>query len=217
MEPKVTKSIDWEYALKKPGATCCVSGRKFEIGDEYVSFIAYDAESGWQRADMDPDCFEALDDKPFAYWRARISEPEAKKARPLDLNFLTEFFVRLQEQKNENEHMEVGYIVTLLLVRKKVLKQLGMIVEDEAEFLEVRFTKEKDGKTYKVPVPEINAKKMDIIRDDLGRIFNLDDGAAEKQAPAGDELDAMMVEDDEAKSEIAAESDAESGTEKEAI
>lgn len=198
MEPKVSKSIDWEYALKKPGTVCSVSGKTFEIGDEYVSFLAYDAEAGWQRADMDPACFESLDDKPFAYWRSRIAEPEAKKARPLDLNFLTEFFVRLQDKKDEDEHREVGYIVTLLLVRKKVLKQLGLIVEDEAEFLEVKFTKEKDGKTFKVPVPEINAEKMDIIRDDLGRIFNLDDGSTEKAAPAkgGDELDAMMEEDD---------------------
>lgn len=195
VEPKVTKSIDWEYALKKPGTTCCVSGKTFEIGDEYVSFLAYDDEAGWQRADISPDCFESLADKPFAYWRSRIAEPEAKKARPLDLNFLTEFFVRLQDQKSEDEHNEVGYIVTLLLVRKKVLKQLGLIVEDEDEFLEVRFTKEKEGKVYRVPVPEINAEKMDIIRDDLGRIFNLDDLATDKPVPANDELDAVMADD----------------------
>ncbi len=201
MEPKVSKAVDWELALKKPGTTCCVTGVTFEVGDDYVSFIRYDDEEGWGRADISPEAFDALEEKPFAYWRAKVAAPEAKKARPLDLNFLTEFFVRLQDQKDATEHREVGYIVTLLLVRKKVLKQLGLVVEDEAEFLEVRFTKEKEGPTYRVPVPEINAEKMEIIRDDLGRIFNLDDGASPKKDDnrpgEADELDAMMAEEDE--------------------
>ena len=143
MEQKIAKTIDWEYALKKPGKECCVSGRSFEPGDDYVSFIRYDEEEGWGRADISPECFEELDPKPFAYWRAKVQKPEAKKTRPLDLNFLTEFFVCLQEQKDQEEHAEVGYIVTLLLVRKKVLTQLGLSVEDDKELLEVRFNQRK--------------------------------------------------------------------------
>lgn len=198
VEPKIAKAIDWEYALKKPGTVCCVSGKEFVAGDDYVSFLRYDAEEGWGRADISPECFEELDPRPFAYWRARVPQPEAKKARPLDLNFLTEFFVRLQDQKEGSEHQEVGYIVTLLLVRKKVLVQLGLAVEDENEFLEVRFTKEKDGSVYRVPVPEITAEKMEIIRDDLGRIFNLEEKdvpKAEKPEQA-DDFDLLDEEDE---------------------
>ncbi len=203
MEPKITKSIDWEYALKKPGSHCCISGRAFKPGDDYVSFLRYDPEEGWGRADIAPECFDQLDPRPFAYWRARVAEAEDKKVRPLDLNFLTEFFMRLQDQKDSTEHQEVGYIVTLLLVRKKVLAQVGLVTEEDTEWLEVRFAREKNGKVYRVLVPEITAEKMEIIRDDLGRIFNLgDDQSAKKNAPEDEEeLDPMMAEEEECQEE----------------
>ena len=180
MEPKVSKNLDWETALKKPGLTCVVSGRQFEIGDDYVSFLRFDIDEGWQRADVAPECFDQLENSPFAFWRARVPEPEAKKKRPLDVNFLTEFFKRLNdpqvEESGVRDHRAVAYIVTLLLVRKKVLIQDGVVMLEGQEFLEVHFKKGEESKSHRVLVPELTAEKMEMIRDDLGRIFNLDDG-----------------------------------------
>ncbi|MCB9831911.1 MAG: hypothetical protein H6807_05500 [Planctomycetes bacterium] len=187
--------LDWEHTLKKPEATCAATGRVFEPGDEYVSFLAYEPELGWQRREVAPEVFEALEDKPFAFWRHRVPMPEAKKQRPLDLNFLTEFFKRLQENREGPDHREVGYIVTLLLVRKKVLSQVGMASENGEEYLEVRFAKDKDGKVHRVLVPEIDGDKMEMIRDDLGRIFNLEDGAAAGPEEAAPLMDAEADED----------------------
>ena len=165
---------DWESSLGKPGSVCEDCAKPFEVGDSFVSVLAFQ-ETGLARREVCVSCFEKAETQAFAFWRSRVLAPDAKKRRPLDLNFLVEFFNRLLTGGGEPDQVEVGYIVALLLVRKKVLEQLRTETDDdEREFMIVRFkSKEEELPEHRIFVPDLTPERMEIIRDDLARIFNL--------------------------------------------
>jgi hypothetical protein len=199
-------SSSWESALGKPGRTCCITNREFVEGDHYVSTLEA-GEEGLVRRDYDPEHFDEDRSDVFAFWRHRIhADEDDNKPRPLDLNFLADFFRRLQANPAGGPR-EVAYIVALLLVRKKVLVlegsepiELPPVAEGEEsdahapkENLIVRFAKEEDAQALKVPVPELSEEKMEVIRDDLGRIFNLGDTPKKKKSDESSEAEKPAV------------------------
>ena len=204
-----------------------ITGREFAVGDDYVS-APEAGEEGLVRRDYDPEHFDEGRDDVFAFWRYRVqADEDANKPRPLDVNFLADFFRRLQSNPTAGPR-EVAYIVALLLVRKTVLLLEGSEPIEPApleegaepdplapkENLLVRFAKEEDATTLKVAVPELSEDKMDAIRDDLGRIFNLGDSPKKKKEAPAAEAAAPVYEDEAPKSGEgvpAAESGAEEG------
>ncbi|HGY90800.1 MAG TPA: hypothetical protein ENK43_06480 [Planctomycetes bacterium] len=176
VEKKVAKSSDWESSLGRPEPVCTACGAAFEPGSEFINQM-FIVEGRPERRVYCLACHEQVTEEPFAFWRSKVPMPEAGKPRPLDLEFLAELFRRLHGDQVDPSHDEVRYIVTLLLIRKKVLVQEGNDEEGEGdakcEIMLTRFAKEKEGPIYRTPVPLITAERMDVIRDDLGRIFNL--------------------------------------------
>ncbi|MEZ6196026.1 MAG: hypothetical protein R3F20_09930 [Planctomycetota bacterium] len=166
-----SENVDWEGALGKPGQSCCLTGRVFGEGDEYVSALEA-TDEGLQRRDYDPDHFEEGRPEVFAFWRHRVAHDDEDKPRPLDINFLADFFRRLQANPGGDQR-EVAYIVSLLLIRKKILALEGNASDEAGEYMTVRFQKDEDAEPLRVDVPELTEEKMEAIRDDLGRIFNL--------------------------------------------
>ncbi|MCA9319534.1 MAG: hypothetical protein KDB53_02305 [Planctomycetes bacterium] len=180
MEPKVVKPIagDWESALGKPAPRCDACETGFEPGTSFVNSLDL-VEGRLVRHVLCDACDAQATPSPFAFWRSRVAIPDANRPRPLDLNFLIELFQRLHGDQVDPTNTEVRYIVALLLLRKKVLTQVRLEAleagETIHEVLVTRFTREKEGPEFRTDVPELTAEKMESIRDDLGRIFNLED------------------------------------------
>ncbi|MEE9393802.1 MAG: hypothetical protein V3W41_14980 [Planctomycetota bacterium] len=165
---------DWDGQVRKVGAVCAETGKELVAGDEFVSLLRF-GDEGIERTDLCVEAYEAKEHSDyFAYWRSHVAAPDSGKPRPLDLNFLTEFFRRLQAEGEPVEQREVAYIVTLLLVRRKILTIIRTEDEEgEQEFMILRFTKSEEDEEFRVSVPELSEEKMEAIRDDLSRIFNI--------------------------------------------
>lgn len=165
---------DWEAAIGRTHPRCGACERALGPGDELASILVFD-EGALVRRDV---CPSHLDERPeladgaYARWRSRIPLPDEGKPRPLDVDFLADFFRRLQKDEADDRR-EVAYIVALLLIRKKILRQVGSEREGDAEVLVLTFVKGEDDAEHRVRVPELSEAKMDAIRGDLGRIFNL--------------------------------------------
>ena len=170
---------DWEKIVTRPEDACARCERAFAMGDEYVGVLAPVAEGSFERLDVCPNCLEA-DETLFAYWRGkRRSEDEKRGPRRLDMNFLTDFFKRLQDHQDEERYVQVGYIVSLVLLRKKILVHRGQEQDDEGRRVMVFvFKKDEDQTEYRIVEPELTAERIESIRDDLAQVFNLDDDGA---------------------------------------
>ena len=191
---------DWESTFVRAQAACSRCEKAFSLGDDFCSWLQF-GEEGLERVDVCVPCTEASEGEAerFAFWRTRIAK-KMERPRRLDVAFLIDFFRRLQDQLDDEKHVQVAYIVALLLLRKKTLVlQASKKDEHGRELMVLRFAKDEDETDYTVPVPELTEERMALISDDLGRIFNIEEPEGAKQkaaAAAGAKGEAEASKDD---------------------
>jgi hypothetical protein len=176
----------WEQSLVRPQPRCTQCEAPFGEGAQYVSLLEI-GDDGLRRRDVCPSCHEKSGGEGFAFWRGQIARHDGRRRRQLDVNFLVDFFKRLREPEAAPQHEGIAYIVALILVRKKILT-LSRADRDPSALV-VRFANEPDSPWQRLPVPEIDAERMAAIKDDLTRIFNLEEGGA----PGGGETKSATV------------------------
>ena len=186
-------SADWETTVGRPEDVCSKCEKSFDTGDELVSYLGFD-EGLLVRRVKCPSCFEPDSEDHYAFWRARKAAPDRDRPRPLDVEFLVEFFKRLVGEGPAPERVAVCYIVALLLVRRKLLDHRATDQDGEVEMMVLRFKKDESETDYRVPVPELTPEKMETIRDDLGRIFNLEASKPAGGAQGSDAVEAAEPE-----------------------
>lgn len=201
-------SSDWDSTVGRPEDACGSCEKVFETGDLLVSFLGFD-EGLLVRRVKCVECFDPEVDESYAFWRSRKAAPDRDRPRPLDVEFLVEFFKRLVGEGPAPERAAICYIVALLLVRRKLLDQHAVEQDGETEIMVLRFKKDESATDWRVPVPELTPEKMETIRDDLGRIFNLEasrpaeksEAAPEEQAAPEAEPDGAVESDEAVKSD----------------
>ena len=162
---------EWERVVRRPEDRCAVTEEPFVPGEEVVTILARTRE-GFQRLDIKAAAFHQVDVPIFSFWRWKRPENERSNPRRLNLGFLTEFFKRLDQQGDGEEHNErVRWIVGLLLLRKKILGVVERKAEEGREVITLRFKKSE--REYVITDPQMDDEAMASITDDLGRIFNL--------------------------------------------
>ncbi len=169
-------STEWERIVRAGEDACVGCGSRFQPDQEIVTGLDFDA-GAFHRADRCAACFTALPAPPFSYWRHRRSRGERAGPRRLDLGFLTEFFKRLDAKAEDPASAKVRWIVGLLLLRKRVLEEIGREQRELIEVIRVRLKREE--REFLLVDPNLDAAAIASIEDDLARIFNLD------EAPSG--------------------------------
>ena len=164
---------DWDRLIGRAAEACQGCGGAFGAEAEVVTQLLVDA-AGFSRRDVCDACAAAQPQPEalFSFWRVkRGSAPPP--ARRLDLSYMLELFQRLAGPADRAEGRELRWIVTLLLLRKKLLELVGRSVTPEgAELLSVRIR--KDEQVHQVLDPQLSPDQMAALGDDLGRIFNLE-------------------------------------------
>lgn len=163
----------WEGSLARLQGQCRVCGKGFAEGDSYVSAVNV-TETAIERHDACDACAEEFKKKAFAHWHGKITRVDGRRRKQLDLGFLLDFFKRLRAAGDDEKHRDITYIIALVLMRKKILSQVRG--ERDPEHLIVRFTGDPDSPIQKLKIPELTPDRMAAIKDDLTRIFNLEEG-----------------------------------------
>ena len=123
------------------------------------------------RRDFCSICFEGDADtgEPFSWWRAEVPAPEEKKAA-FDLNVAREFLVRLLRE-DAPERASLRYLLTLLLLRKRIVRVEDQFHDERGEVMTVRIP--PDEALHEVPCPEIDEAEAEALRHQIGRLFDL--------------------------------------------
>ncbi|MAG57546.1 MAG: hypothetical protein CMJ83_14735 [Planctomycetes bacterium] len=161
---------DWDRVVKRAQETCAVCEEALAADAEVVTALDLGAD-GFTRRDLHPDCYATCEGDAFSVWKWTRARELRPNPRRLDLGFLTEFFKRL-EGREEHHARRVQWIVSLLLLRKKILEEVGRKSVDEREVLLLRIKRTE--KVYEVTDPQLDMDAMGEIEGDLSRIFNLD-------------------------------------------
>ncbi len=133
----------------------------------------------------------------FAYWRTqRPEEVDGEVARiRFDPQVVLEFFRGLGKAGNqddgaaredgletgaagvpagpsESQRRDLRFVLSLLLIRKKVLLLKGTFIRDDFEWLQLQERGESE-KTYEISNPELSEGELEQVRDAIGELLQM--------------------------------------------
>jgi hypothetical protein len=114
----------------------------------------------------------------FAWWRSRIPEPTAKKIKLAPNDVLLELFDELADRQDQHD---LRYVLTLLLVRRRVLRldipaeQVGPLRTEcqRADENMIVYCPKRDT-TYQVLVAMPDSARIDEIQQQLSELLIAD-------------------------------------------
>lgn len=160
--------VEWD--INKPIGVCSGTGRKIEYGDEYFGALVETAE-GLQRRDFCAEYWETDKPEVFCYWKTKLPNPEQKKQIFVDDQMLMSFFERL-ENETEQEKVDFRFVLTLILMRKRLLKYDGTKTEDDKEVWQLKVTGDKQ--IVEVINPHLDEEQIEQLSSQIGQILQAD-------------------------------------------
>jgi len=162
---------DWE--INKPLGQCFGSGREIEHGQEYFGALVV-AEEGLQRRDFCPEYWESEKPDVFCHWKTRLPEPGQKKQLFVDDQMLMSFFERLAKETDQ-EKIDFRFVLTLVLMRKRLLKYSESRTEDGKEIWRLRIPGDKSAEgMVEVVNPHLDAEQIEQLSSQMGEILHTD-------------------------------------------
>ena len=162
---------DWE--INKPLGQCFGSGRRIEHGEEYFGALVV-AEGGLQRQDFCAEYWESEKPDVFCHWKTKLPEPGQKKQLFVDDQMLMTFFERLARETDQ-EKINFRFVLTLILMRKRLLKYNESRTEDGKEIWRLRIPGDKSTEgLVEVVNPHLDAEQIEQLSSQMGEILHTD-------------------------------------------
>lgn len=151
--------IDFDF--KRSSRKCAVSGRRFNVGEEFHSILV--EENGqFVRKDVSAEDWNGPPENCIGWWKSKIPDLAEGQVFWAPKDVLLAFFQHLADSGKE---LDTTYVMAVLLVQKKHLRLLDTITRDDREFMLLtnNSTKEK----FEVVVTPISNERIRLIQDEL--------------------------------------------------
>ena len=159
-----------EWEINKSAEQCCGTGRKLEYGQEYFAALV-ETEEGLQRQDYCVEYWENEKPNVYCYWKTKLPDHDQKKQIFVDDDMLMAFFERLAEE-TEQEKVNFRFVITLILMRKRILKYDSSKVENGKEMWRLRLTGSKD--FVDVVNPNLSEEQIEQLSSQIGEILHVE-------------------------------------------
>ncbi len=151
------------WQISKRGAVCAICERPFAEGDALFSLLRFAGED-LTRGDYCRACFDDRDtEDDLVFWRT--THQEKKGGMKLDFDLILGLLEPLTADARGSRR-DLAFMLSLLLVRHRRLKLVGVLRRKEVEFLELR--KVRATKTFEVEVRELDTER----RSRLTHVFS---------------------------------------------
>jgi len=158
---------EWEIARSE--RVCGGCGKQFEELQEYYSAL-YDRGDQFERKDFCLGCWTGPTEEMFSFWKTQTPSREAKVKKFVDDEVLMDFFERL-DGATEELKANFRFILTLVLMRKRLLKFEGTRREGGVEWMRVK--RRGDLQVKEVLNPGLTEEKIGQVTEEVGRILNV--------------------------------------------
>lgn len=155
-----------DYELERCSRHCVSSGRELTPGEAFYSvLVAEGAEL--HRYDYSAEAWRGPPENAIGWWRSQIPGRNAKRKHWAPNDVMLEVFDELADQPDKQD---VRYVLALLLVRRRVLRQEDREVDQQGREVMVLYCPRREA-TYQVPVLTPNQPRIDEIQEDLTRLL----------------------------------------------
>ncbi|MDD5134158.1 MAG: hypothetical protein PHP01_01950 [Phycisphaerae bacterium] len=159
---------DWE--IHKPLGTCVGTERVIDPGEEYIATLI-ETEQGLVRRDYCLDYWNQNKPVVYCYWKTAMPSSEQKKKLFIDDDMLIAFFERL-ENETDDEKVNFRFVLTLILMRKRILKYDFSEKVDGKEVWTLKIAGR--GEIAKVINPYLTEDKIEQLSSQLGQILQVE-------------------------------------------
>ncbi len=160
-----------EWEIDKPLGHCYGTGRQIEAGEEYYGALV-ENEEGLKRQDFCQAYWNEYKPEVFCYWKTRLPHPDEKKKLFVDDDMLMAFFERLAGER-EQEKINFGFVLALVLMRKRRLKYDSSRTEDGKEIWRLKITG-GDKEFVELVNPHLDEEQIEQLSSQIGQILQVD-------------------------------------------
>ena len=153
-----------EFDLQKCTRKCAATGREFAPGDVYFSELVPDGASVVRR-DYGEAEWSGESENAIGSWKSRVPDPKQRRISWAPNDVLLQYFVELHENRQK---ADVLYVLTLLLVRRRILRLEATEADDNGAMVLYCPRQESE---YRVEVVTPEPERITQIQDDLAQLL----------------------------------------------
>jgi hypothetical protein len=159
--------MTWKISSNRGVCTGCQ--KDFNEEEPYISNIV-DSEEFLERRDYCIPCWEGIDTADSFYFWKSVFRPRRKKSLFVDDDTLMNFFTRLAEEDSDLKK-NFRYLLSLILMRKKLLNFTDVFKEGENEYLVL---KGREDREYRVLNPRLDESEIEEVKIQMMSVLNED-------------------------------------------
>ncbi|HSW44133.1 MAG TPA: hypothetical protein VLM89_01010 [Phycisphaerae bacterium] len=160
-----------EWEVSRSTGQCAATGRPLAEGESYYA-VLFETPEGLERRDFAADTWTEPPEGSFCYWRAQVPVKD-KPSGPLvvDFELLLQLFIRLEEADSEVRR-QFRFVLTLLLMRKRILRFEKAERRDGREYWVMRLA--SDQSEHRVLNPRLSEEEVARLSEQLTAILSGD-------------------------------------------
>ncbi len=158
-----------EWSINKGSHSCSLCEKMFPEEEVYLSAL-YDENNTFVRKDFCVKCWgQKCDENIFSYWKTKISKKPEKVERYATIEVFYDLFNKL-ENEEDLSRVNFRYVLSLYLMRKKILKPVTTHKSDGNEYVVLYDVKE--GNNTEVLKPLLSKEEVLAVTDEIGKLVN---------------------------------------------
>ena len=155
-EPRVL-----EYDIGRCTRKCAATGEDFQPGQPFYSALIQEGAE-ITRQDYCEAAWQGPPENCIGSWKSVMPDPNAKKVEWAPQDVILDFFIELEKQ---SEKADTRYVLTLLMVRRHLLRLEDTEHENEREIMVLYCPRNET--EYRVPVVQPSQERINEIQSEL--------------------------------------------------
>jgi hypothetical protein len=155
-----------DYDIQHNAKCCSVTGRTFVPGETYYSAVV-DEGSELKRYDFGADAWKGPPEDAVGWWKTQIPDRTSMKKRWAPNELMLDFWDKLAD---EPERQDMRYVLTLLLVRRRVLRLDEENRDSTGGELLVVYCPRRET-SYEIPVLDPPMERIGQIQEELAALL----------------------------------------------
>jgi hypothetical protein len=154
---------EWEI---KTRARQCARTREAFVDGATIFTLLFRERNGFRREDVSQEVWLQIKDsvEPFSFWKSKFQSPPTPAPDPMPKESVEELLRRLLEQ-DLPEHINVRYVLAIMLERKKTLKHVD--TRESAEEKILIYEHAKTGEVFIIVDPRLRLDQLDSVQQEV--------------------------------------------------
>jgi hypothetical protein len=162
-----------EWYINRGSKSCSLCEKTFPEEEVYFSAL-YDEKNTFIRKDFCVVCWDKkCDAAAFSHWKTKVPKKPEVVNRYANIDVFYDLFNKLENEKDLSR-VNFRYVLSLYLMRKKILKLMSSHKSDDNEYLVLLDVKE--GKETEVLKPRLTKEEVFSVTDEIGKLVNCSPG-----------------------------------------